>query len=111
MENIQLYYTSWCNTKGHDKVWGYFYLGESKHGQYVGDLPMFVFYGARGKSLQIKEHVYGPKLISLRRSKESKGYKSVPTDEFLDICPNFYQEVDNKLTFAILGGNKYKAAS
>lgn len=109
MENLEILCAQWCNTKGSDKVWGYFSLGCDTD-KLAWMKPVFVFWGARGKSLQIKEHVLCDDLISLSRSKERKGYKFVETEKFLEICPNFYDEVDTKLTFAILAGNKYKAA-
>jgi hypothetical protein len=112
MDNIQILYASWCNEKGSDKVWGYFYVGDGAiTASFVWDKPVFVFWGARGKALQLKEHAMSRDLVTLKRSKQRKGYEEITTADFLDLCPNFYQEVDNKLTFAILGGNKYKAAS
>lgn len=108
MNNIQILYSSWCNTKGHDKVWGYFTLDNAAN---VWNKPVFVFWGARGKSLQIKEHIFSDELSTLKRSKQRKGYDQIlELNDFLEICPNFYQEVEDKLTFAILSGNKYKAA-
>ena len=112
MDNIQILYASWCNTKGSDKVWGYFAVCDGAvTATFLWDKPVFVFWGARGKALQLKEHVLSDDLITLKRSKQRKGYDEVTNAEFLDICPNFYSEVDDKLTFAILGGNRYKAAS
>ena len=108
MSNIKILYASWCNTKGSDKVWGYFTVNDAVD---TLEKPVFVFWGARGKALQIKEHVFSDDLVTLKRSKQRKGYEQVfNNDGFLAICPNFYQEVDDKLTFAILSGNKYKAA-
>ncbi len=109
MENIQILYTSWCNEKGHDKVWGYFNVSESDNSIGWWDKPVFVFWGARGKALQLKEHSMSDELLSLKRSKQRKGYNPVEVSEFIKLCPNFYSEVDNKITFAILAGNKYKA--
>jgi hypothetical protein len=109
MDKIQILYTSWCNKKGSDKVWGYFSLNYEPRGSW--DYPVFVFYGARGKSLTLKQHILNDDLINLRRSKERKGYEFIEEEsDFLKLCSNFYEEVDNKLTFAILSGNKYKAA-
>lgn len=110
MSNIQLIYSSWCNEKGSDKVWGYFYVGESHDSHLYSGTPVFVFYGARGKALQLKQHETGGALLTLKRSKESKGYRQVMDSQFLELCPNFYQEVDDKLTFTILAGNRYKSA-
>ena len=109
MDNIQILYASWCNQKGHDKVWGYFCLSESANPVGWWDKPVFVFWGARGKALQLKEHTMSDKLLQLKRSKRNKGYEAVSANEFLEQCPNFFKEVDDKLTFAILAGNKYKA--
>ena len=111
MDNIHILYASWCNTKGSDKVWGYFYVGDGAiSASFVWDKPVFVFWGARGKALQLKEHILCDDLVTLKRSKQRKGYDQIPDADFHMLCPNFYQEVDDKLTFAILGGNKYKAA-
>lgn len=112
MDNIHILYASWCNIKGSDKVWGYFTVRDNAVSAiHLWDNPVYVFWGARGKALQIKEHIMSDELLSLKRSKQRKGYEQVYLNEdFLKLCPNFYQEVDNKLTFAILGGNKYKAA-
>jgi hypothetical protein len=111
MDNIHLLYASWCNTKGSDKVWGYFYVGDGAIGaSFLWDRPVFVFWGARGKALQLKEHVLGDELVTLKRSKQRKGYDQIPDADFHMLCPNFYSQVEEKLTFAILAGNKYKAA-
>lgn len=110
MDNIQIVYASWCNTKGSDKIWGYFAVTDKPIQSLGLEKPVFVFWGARGKSLQLKQHETGPNLWDLKRSKQRKGYEQVSSNEdFLELCPNFYSEVDEKLTYAILAGNKYKA--
>ena len=111
MNNIQILYASWCNEKGHDKVWGYFAVSETAGPMDWWDKPVFVFWGARGKSLQLKEHTMGDDLLTLKRSKQRKKYQAIENEKFLEICPNFYDEVDSKLTFAILAGSKYKVVS
>jgi hypothetical protein len=111
MDNIHILYASWCNTKGSDKVWGYFYAGDGAiTPSFVWDKPVFVFWGARGKALQLKEHLMSDDLVTLKRSKQRKGYDQIPDVDFHNLCPNFYKEVEDKLTFAILAGNKYKLA-
>ena len=109
MDNVQIIFAGWNNTKGHDKVWGYFRLSATeKYLNFHGE-TVYVFWGARGKSISIKQHEIGEKLYSLQRSKTSKDYKKISEEEFLKIFPNFYQQIDEKLTFAILAGAKYKA--
>ena len=110
MENIQILYSSWCNEKGHNKVWGYFYLGADRDSHLADGTPVFVFYGAKGKALQLKQHCIGDDLLKLVRSKERKGYTRVYEWDFDDDCPNFNEEVEGKLTFAILAGSRYKVA-
>ena len=109
MDNIHILYASWCNEKGSDKVWGYFYVSTNSDKLWVSGDPVFVFWGARGKALQLKEHALSDELLNLKRSKHRKGYEQISDDKFLKLCPNFYKEVDEKLVFAILAGNKYKA--
>lgn len=106
--NGQILYVSWCNDNGHDKIWGYFCLDNDQY-PVVWNKPVFVFWGARGKALQLKQHTISDALYALLRNKERKGYKEIDVTEFEKICPNFHEEVDNKITFAILGANKYKA--
>lgn len=109
--NIHVLYASWCNANRSDKVWGYFYVGDGAvTATFLWDKPVFVFWGARGKALQFKEHVLSNDLVTLKHSKQRKGYDPIGNAEFLDLCPNFYEEVDNKLTFVILADKKYEAA-
>ena len=110
MDNIQILYASWCNTDGSDKVWGYFYVGTDRESHLEDGTPVFVFYGARNKALQLQQHCVGRDLVKLVRSKERKGYNKVWDWEFNEVCPNFYSQVDEKLTYAILAGHKYKAS-
>jgi len=108
MDNVQIEFVGWNNSKGHDKVWGYFYFGENQ--KFLKEsTTVYVFWGARGKSLSIKQHETGKKLYSLHWSKESKGYNQITSGRFLEIFPTFYQQIEDKLTFAILAGAKYKA--
>jgi hypothetical protein len=98
-----------CESGNSNKVWGYFSLNYNSKELQAWGTPVFVFWGASGKALQIKEHILEQALISLQRGKERKNYKFIDEGKFLGLCPNFYQEVDDKLTFAILAGNKYKS--
>ena len=109
MDDLRLLCTMHYKHGNSDKVWGYFCVSESAEPMGWWDKPVFVFWGARGKALQLKEHAMSDKLLQLKRSKRNKGYEAVSANEFLEQCPNFFKEVDDKLTFAILAGNKYKA--
>ena len=103
MSDIHIQFVGWNNEAGHDKIWGYFTVGDSS--------TVFVFYGGRLQSQTLKQHGFNHKLASLRQSKICKGYKEISTDELRKIFPDCESQLDSKLLFAILSENKYKAAS
>ena len=92
---------------GHDKVWGYC---STKTWPDHRD-PIFVFYGATGKSLTFKQHEYGTKLAELVNSKIRKGYDIIDDLHSIDtLYPDFQEQATDKLPMVILSQDKYKAA-
>lgn len=110
-------YISVNDTDGHDKVWGFIYVADkpvefdlsrwSMYGHEFYGKPIYVFWGKRGKVPSVKQHVYNDDFTSLRASKIRKGYRTITEAEFLKSCPDFMNDVDTKLTYCMLAGDKY----
>jgi hypothetical protein len=110
MENDLRIYFAGRNTKpGHDKVWGYCFLADEGQMTPRSGQKVFVFYGATGKAFTVKQHEQSWELINLKQSKERKGYRQIGTDDVLALYPNFWDDMERKLTFVILADDTYAA--
>lgn len=94
-------YIGWCNEvdrKGskHDKVWASFRIGKDN----------YCCWGARGKSVNFKKHDSLWDLEKVEDTKRRK-YDTVGKEKILDIWPDFYDSVEQRLCFKILA-NKIK---
>lgn len=103
-------YIGWCNEDNHDKIWGYIYrptaqlpsrwsLNTKQRGW-----NCCVFWGARGKALQIKADITGYELDKLVNSKSKKGYHQITEKNLLQSWPTFTEELEGKLLTAVLSG-------
>jgi hypothetical protein len=97
---------------GHNKAWGYFKFGAPAPTWHLlpwGE-PVFVFYGAIGKSLTFKRHLLGAKLQSLMVQKINNGnYERRPVGRLFEFYPDFEKQVEDKLPMVILSNNQYRA--
>ena len=89
-------YIGWCcetDSKGseHDKIWLAMQVG-SKY---------YAAWGARGKTVNFKEHPYSSSLYDVERSKRKK-YDTISVQKLLEIWPNFYEDVESRLVFCTL---------
>ena len=92
----EFYFIGWCcetDSKGskHDKIWASFKLGEN----------YYCCWGARGKTVNFKKHPRRGALDDVERSKRKK-YDPVNESKLLNIWPDFYDSVDQRLFFCTL---------
>jgi hypothetical protein len=107
MAHIKIHALYRNNEPGHDKIWGYCYMPDSGQMMPRRHQPVFVFYGATGRAFQVKQHQMGDQLIDLERSKRRRDYKQIPSESIGDFYANFQDDLERKLTFVILGDDKY----
>jgi hypothetical protein len=99
--NVGLIWSGW-NTEGNsDKVWGVF-----KHGGNVYNIPsgtkVYIFWGARGKSMMFKEDTWHYDVQHLISKKQNKGYKEINYHKLLTIWPDFEETLSERFTLFIL---------
>lgn len=94
MGEIDFKFIGWCKEGTHDKVWGFFSIGDN--------LTVHVFWARRGKALQFKKDYDGAHLYKLKKSKLGKGYQEISIDRFREIWPNLDDELQGQFTFSIL---------
>ena len=98
---VKLVWGGW-NTEGtSDKVWGVIQRCSALTSTKYGD-QVYIFWGARGKSLQFKNDKWSWALHSLTGKKSAKGYKEIDYAKLLKIWPDFEDTLSQKLTFHIL---------
>jgi hypothetical protein len=99
---VKLVWGGW-NTEGtSDKVWGVIQRCDAKRTTKYND-RVYVFWGARGKSLQFKNDLWAQELQDLTVKKERrKGYRQISYYKLLEIWPDFEETLSQKLTFHIL---------
>jgi len=99
--NVKLVWGGWNTEGSSDKVWGVVQTCDPKRKTKQND-KVYVFWGARGKSMQFKNDEWNWELQSLTGKKERKGYKQIDYDKLLKIWPNFEETLNQKLTMHIL---------
>lgn len=92
---IDFKFIGWCNEETHDKVWVAFAVGNK----------FYACWGARGKHLTFKE--YGTGWNGQREQetvmrKKKKKYDEVDSFMLFSIFPNIEEDIEQRLTFAIL---------
>jgi hypothetical protein len=106
MTDVAFKFIGWCNEidrdgHKHDKIWGYFTTDASAgYGA-----PCYIFWGARDKknTLRFKEDFIHGALEQLARQKQDKkNYNRITEKKLLEIWPDFYDQMEMKLTFAVL---------
>lgn len=99
--DVKLVWGGW-NTEGtSDKVWGVIQRTPSSEPTKYG-AKVYVFWGARGKSMQFKSCNYDNVLTDLCRKKRKKGYKEINYAELLRIWPDFEDTLKVRLTWHVL---------
>ncbi len=98
---VKLIWGGW-NTKGSsDKVWGVIQRCEPKTSTKASD-TVYVFWGARGKSMLFKTDKWGYDLQNLIHTKARKGYQQIDYDKLLKIWPDFEDKLSMRLTWHVL---------
>ena len=106
MSDVSFKFIGWCNETDreghkHDKVWGYF-TQDVKSG-YGADC--YIFWGARDKknTIKFKADKVNSELEKLAGQKQHrKNYRQITEKKLLEIWPDFYDQMEMKLTFAVL---------
>lgn len=99
--DITFKFIGW-NTEGtSDKIWGYFVVGKETAPTWPPQ-SCYIFWGARGKTMNFKKDVLGRELRKLESQKENKGYVQITEDKLLKIWPNFYDNLEGRLSFCML---------
>lgn len=97
-------FIGWNQENPSDKIWGYFCRSNSENNTNYQNKEGCVFYGRRGKVLQLKPCVTSFLLDVLVKGKLDKGYKPIIYDRLLVIWPNFMECLEPKLMIEILSG-------
>lgn len=105
--------------KKHDKVWGYAtaatdlkepksrWNSQTHTYDTTPGSQVFVFWGARGKTPQVKEHEFGDELRKMLRSKQQKGYNTIDAEQFDKQYPDVINAINERSVLAALSGDKY----
>ena len=114
MMNVDLIWAGWNTTGTSDKVWGVIKQGGAPVNQtsafrsYYKPLgiaegtKIYIFWGARGKSMSFKEDTMTYSVVNLKTSKEKKGYKEIDYKKLLEIWPDFEDTLSQRFTFFLL---------
>jgi predicted DNA-binding WGR domain protein len=98
--DVGLIWAGW-NTEGNsDKVWGVIKQGAVALPQ--RNSKVYVFWGARGKSMMFKADTYTYEIEDLIRKKQKKGYKEIDYAKLLKIWPDFEDTLSQRFTFFLL---------
>jgi len=106
MADISFKFIGWCNETDraghkHDKVWGYFTT--DVNAGYGADC--YIFWGARDKKNTLrfkKDHMYGHLEDLAHQKQDKKNYNRISEKKLLEIWPDFYDQMEMKLMFAVL---------
>lgn len=99
--NVKLVWGGWCQEGTSDKVWGVIQRRDSDGQTKLGD-KVYVFWGARGRTMKFKNDIWSWELESITRKKHRKGYFQISYSKLLAIWPNFEETLNQRLTFHIL---------
>lgn len=99
--DVKLVWGGWNTDGTSDKVWGVIQRAPSTAPTPYG-AKVYVFWGARGKSMQFKSDKYNDALSTLIRTKRRKGYKQIDYNELLRIWPDFEGTLSTRLTWHLL---------
>jgi predicted DNA-binding WGR domain protein len=98
--DVGLIYAGW-NTEGtSDKVWGV--IKQGAKGIAPRNSKVYVFWGARGKSMMFKADTMTYEIDELIRKKQKKGYKDIDYTKLLMIWPDFEDTLSQRFTFFLL---------
>ena len=99
--DVKLVWGGWCKEGTSDKVWGIIQrCDSSRHTNW--DDRVYVFWGARGKSMHFKNDTWSWELDNLTRKKSRKGYDQIDYAKLLEIWPDFEDALSQRLTAHIL---------
>jgi predicted DNA-binding WGR domain protein len=92
VSNYEIKTFLWNNEPGHDKVWGYFAVGDGTSAR------LYNFWGARGRKLSFKEFPQEwdsmHELKTLARKKQGKGYREIPINDIETVVDGFLDEFE-----------------
>lgn len=80
----------------HNRIWGWLEMRDGRK---------FVFFGVKNKKIKFKKHDSVHAIRYLVNQMEFKGYEKIKVEHYVEICPNFAQEMESWLISAILGEN------
>ena len=93
-------FIGWCNSGGHDKVWGVISLEEGKLPG--GGGKVLIFWGRRGAKLQTKVDYDGNKLSRLIDTKCGRGYKEIDRSKLNTVYPGFQDDLEKTAVWSVL---------
>ena len=99
--DVKLVWGGWNTDGTSDKVWGVIQRAPA-NASTPWDTKVYVFWGARGKSMQFKTDSYNEELWQLIRNKIRKGYKQIDYNELLRIWPDFEDTLSVRFTWHLL---------
>ncbi len=80
----------------HNRIWGWLVMSDGRN---------FVFFGVKNKKIKFKLQPNIHTVKYLINQMEFKGYEKIKIEHYVEICPNFAQDIENWLISAILGEN------
>jgi hypothetical protein len=95
---VDFKFIGWNCHDNHDKVWGFFTVDESV----TYRQPCYIFWGKRGGSMRFKKDVIGSAIYGLESSKMKKGYDRISEAQLLKIWPDFYDDLEARLSWLTL---------
>lgn len=93
-------FIGWCNSDGHDKVWGVISLEEGKPPAAGG--KVLIFWGRRGSKLQTKVDYDGNKLGRLIDTKRARGYNEIDRRKLDTVYPGFQDDLEKTAVWSVL---------
>lgn len=98
-------FIGWMNEDSHDKVWGIILFKKREDWRGPFD-PTYdecvVFWGRRGKKLQMQRKTDDRDLARTLEKKIEKGYKQVEENKLYEVYPNFQEDLEMLTVMAAL---------
>lgn len=86
----------WCNTGGHDKVWGYF----------IAEDHLYNFWAKRNEKIFFQQQPLGAEKMFKTRAKTkiNKGYRRIEPEMINEVWPDFFEDGQTQLFFTKMAG-------
>lgn len=104
--DISLKWIGWNQEDGSDKIWGVAWTG-ADISRLRYENTVYVFWGARGKTLQLKKHQWDRSLLNLIDQKNRKGYVHINDAELATAWPEFGDMLRERLAWHVLADSSY----